>query len=268
MSVRLSEMTFKRVYDALIRRIVDVPDALLWNLPYAHANKMQIRKFKNIHAGERCFILCNGPSLKKLDLSWLKREKTIGMNRIYLLFEELGFDTTYYACSNELVLEQFCNDIIGLQMPKFLNWNRRHLFSQDKNSHFFRISYNLNHWFSNDMTESISGCGTVTYASLQLAYYMGFQEVILIGADHDFVEKGTPCTTEVRTESEDKSHFHPNYFPKGFKWQLPDLYRSEIGYNLARKAYESAGRKIYNATAGGKLEIFERKDYLSFFNGN
>lgn len=264
MSIKLSELTVKRVYEAFKRRIVDIPEVLSWNFA-GNANKECLRKYKNIHSGERCFIICNGPSLKKLDLALLKSEKTFGMNRIYLLFDEMGFDTSYYACSNELVLEQFQNDIAGLRMPKFLNWNRRHLFEKYKNSHFFKINYNLNHWFSQDITESICGCGTVTYVSLQLAYYMGFQEVVIIGADHDFVEKGTPCATEVRTENEDKSHFHPNYFPKGVKWQLPDLYRSEIGYRLARDAFEAAGRKVYNATAGGKLEIFERKDYYSFF---
>ena len=67
---------------------------------------------------------------------------------------------------------------------------------------------------------------------------MGFKEVIIIGLDHYFVEKGRPNKTELRTADKDESHCHPDYFPKGIKWQLPDLYRSEIAYAHARKAFE------------------------------
>ena len=61
------------------------------------------------------------------------------------------------------------------------------------------------------------------------------------------------------------SHFHPNYFPKGSKWQLPDLLRSEIAYRIARRAFEDNGREIVDATVGGNCPIFEKVDYLSFF---
>jgi len=265
MSVRISEITPRRIYDAISRRLEDIPHSLLWYFSGGN-NRHRLTKYKNMYTGKRCFIICNGPSLKKLDLHLLRNEITFGMNRIYLLFEELGFNTTYYLCSNELVIEQFRDDIAGLKMPKFLNWNRRNLFVESPENFYFKIRYGLNYRFNQDITQRISGCGTVTYVCLQLAYYMGFQEVVIIGADHDFTEKGTPNTFEVRTESEDRSHFHPNYFPKGVKWQFPDLHRSEVGYRLAREAFEADGRKIYNATAGGKLEIFERLDYLSFFN--
>ena len=97
--------------------------------------------------------------------------------------------------------------------------------------------------------------------ALQLAYFMGFSEVILIGVDHNFVEKGTPNKTEVRTAETDQSHFHPQYFPRGVRWQLPDLQRSEQAYALARAAFERAGRKILDATVGGRCPVFERVAY-------
>jgi hypothetical protein len=70
---------------------------------------------------------------------------------------------------------------------------------------------------------------------------------------------------EIRTAEQDQSHFHPQYFPKGAKWQLPDLLRSEIDFSLAKNAFETDGRKIYDATIGGKCEVFEKVDYSSFF---
>ena len=93
---------------------------------------------------------------------------------------------------------------------------------------------------------------------------MGFEQVILIGVDHNSSVPGKPNTTIV-SQGDDPNHFNPAYFGKGFRWQLPDFETSEIGYRLARQAYESAGRQLLDATIGGKLAIFPKVDYLSLF---
>src|SRR5262249_54292447 len=114
-----------------------------------------------------------------------------------------------------------------------------------------------------DVSHPISSGGTVTFVSLQLAYFMGFREVIVIGLDHSFAEKGIPNSTEVRQSEKDQSHCHPDYFPKGTKWQLPDLYRSEFAYALAREAFERDGRNIIDATIGGRCEVFRKESFAS-----
>ena len=92
---------------------------------------------------------------------------------------------------------------------------------------------------------------------MQLAYYMGFKQVILIGVDHNFTTKGTPNTT-VTSAGDDPNHFNPGYFGKGFRWQLPDLDTSEIAYQMAREAYHKDGREILDATVDGKLTVFPK----------
>ena len=98
---------------------------------------------------------------------------------------------------------------------------------------------------------------TVTYVAMQLAFYMGFAEVVLVGVDHSFVSKG-PAHKLVMATEPDKNHFDPNYFGAGVSWQLPDLEMSEYAYRLARDAFEARGRRIINSTVGGKLEVFTR----------
>ena len=67
---KLSEMSFKRVFKGIIRRIKNLPHEFLWTFSNtAKINKEELKKFKNIHEGERCFLICNGPSLKKTDLN-------------------------------------------------------------------------------------------------------------------------------------------------------------------------------------------------------
>ena len=96
---------------------------------------------------------------------------------------------------------------------------------------------------------------------LQLAYYLGFDEVVLIGLDHNFKDTGIPNKTETRQTNIDHNHFHPNYFPKGYQWQLPDLYRSELAYKLARKTFEERGGRILDATRNGKCNVFEKVSF-------
>ena len=104
----------------------------------------------------------------------------------------------------------------------------------------------------------------MTYVALQLAFYMGFQQVILIGVDHNFSTQGKPNTTVI-SQGEDKDHFHASYFGKGFRWQLPDLETSERAYRLAKQAFEAAGREVLDATIGGKLQVFPKVDYDQLF---
>ena len=89
---------------------------------------------------------------------------------------------------------------------------------------------------------------------------MGFEQVILIGVDHSFKTTGAPNTTVV-SQGDDPNHFDAQYFGKGFRWQLPDLETSERAYQMARQAYEGAGRQVLDATIDGKLTVFQKIDY-------
>jgi hypothetical protein len=259
---KISEISTKRLWSAIKIRMQEIPHALAWKFsPEANKNSELLMKFKNIHRGERCFIVANGPSLKKTNLNLLANEVTFGLNRIYLLFENTGFRPTYYVTVNELILEQFAREIHSLPMPKFLNWNRRSFYEGVSNLFFLKSRMVITDFFQKDILQPLVVGATVTFVALQLAYYMGFQEVVLVGLDHNYVEKGKPSETEVRTNERDQSHFHPHYFPRGSRWQLPDLVRSEIDFSLARKAYEADGRKILDATIDGKCPVFERADY-------
>jgi len=223
-----------------------------------------MRSFKNKHRSERCFIIGNGPSLNKLDLSRLKNEYTFGLNRIYLLFPELGFTTTYFIALNQLVIEQCVDDIQNLSIPKFLSWKSRNVIGFDTSTIFFRPMSSDVITFSKTPEFGLCEGATVTYIAMQLAYYMGFQKVILIGVDHNFVTKG-PAHKAITSEGPDPNHFHGNYFGKGFRWQLPDLETSERAYHLARKTYESDGREIVDATLNGKLQVFPKTAYNTLF---
>ena len=264
----LSEISLPRLYSALKVRLNEIPHALAWKFhPDADKNKELIQKFQGIHHGKRCFIVANGPSLLKTNLDLLENEYTFGMNRIYLNFERSSFRPTYHVTVNELILEQWPDEIAQLNMPKFLNWNRRFYYGgPDSRTIFIKSKMTIKDSFQYDLTRPMVVGATVTFVALQLAYYMGFQKVILIGLDHNYTDKGIPSKTETRTSERDESHFHTQYFPKGFKWQLPDLLRSEIDFEISRKAFEADDREVLDATIGGKCQIFRKIDYEGLFD--
>jgi hypothetical protein len=246
--------------DALVR-------ARMWPAatfhPWRRDSIRRLAHLQNIHRGKRCFIIGNGPSLKQTDLSHLKGEFTFGTNRIYLAFPEIGFSTSYYLSVNDLVVEQCAAEIQQLSMPRFVSWRARKWLQPQENLFFIHTTY-TGEKFATDIRERVWEGGTVTYTSLQLAYYLGFSQVILVGVDHNYVTPGKPNETVV-SQGDDPNHFHPGYFGKGFRWQLPDLVQWEDAYRLARRTYEADGRSVIDATIGGKLRVFDKVEYDSLF---
>ena len=245
-----------------VRRIKELPDAYFH--PWRQQTRNNLKAFHNKHLGERCFIMGNGPSLKQTDLTKLKNEITFGMNRIYMAYDQMGFKTNYFVTVNDLVIEQCADDIQELDQPRFVSWRGGRKWMQPQDDLYFLYSTYTGPKFAKDIRNRLWESATVTYVSLQLAFYMGFEEVILIGVDHNFETKGKANTTIV-SQGDDPNHFHPGYFGKGFRWQLPDLDKSEIGYAMAREVYEKSGRKIVDATVNGKLKIFEKINYDDLF---
>lgn len=231
--------------------------------PWRRASIRHLANLKDSQRGKRAFILGNGPSLARTDVSKLKDEKTFGMNRVLLALPDWGFSPSYFVCVNDLVIEQSAQDIENLQVPKFLSWRSRRFIKPDPQTVFLNSTYERPA-FARDARGRLWEGATVTYVALQLAFHMGFDPVILIGVDHSYSTQGKPNTT-VTSEGGDADHFDPRYFGKGFRWQLPDLEASERAYHLARQAFEADGRRVLDATIGGQLAVFPKVEYNSLF---
>lgn len=225
--------------------------------PWYYLEASRLRRFKDKHKGEDCFIIGNGPSLNKMDLEPLKDYHTFGLNKIYLMFEKVDLNLSYLVSVNELVIEQSQRQFKEMYCPTFLAYEHSR---NVKAKHIFKIKGGERWSFSRDITTPITYGNTVTYVAMQLAYYMGFENIFLIGVDHSFKQaKGKENQMEVM-EGEDENHFHPDYF-KGMKWHLADLDGSEVSYTIARFVFERFRGKIWDATKGGKLEIFTKIPY-------
>ncbi|RRB04225.1 6-hydroxymethylpterin diphosphokinase MptE-like protein [Larkinella rosea] len=247
---------------------------------FLNENERKLASFKDIHKGKRCFIIGNGPSLNKLDLKKLKNEYTFGVNAIYLNYEKMQFHPTYYVLEDNLVAEDRGAEIKKYTGPqyKFFGANLNYAVAPDHktiNMNVIRTYSDVDSFdpqFSEKIVRFLGVGGSVTYLCLQLAYYMGFEKVYMIGFDHSYkipeeaiISNKHEAGFDILSTTADPNHFSPDYFGKGYRWHDPNVERMEMGFRKANEVFERNGRKVYNATAGGNLNAFDRINYDDLF---
>lgn len=238
---------------------------LIWDVnPESWRSRSKIKYWRNRHVGQKAVIVCNGPSLLKTDFALLNGVFTFGLNKINLLFDKTPFRPSCIVAVNPFVIEQNADFYNTTDIPLFLDSKGRRWVKVRRTTGFLHSDWGVG--FAQDCSLSIYPGHTVTFVAMQLAYHMGFTDVALIGCDHNFAVKG-PANATVVAEGKDESHFDPNYFAHGVKWQLPDLFESEVAYTRAKNAYEANGRRLRNATQNGLLEILERCSLADFVEG-
>lgn len=222
--------------------------------------------FKNRHRGERGVIVANGPSLNQMDLSFLKYERVIGLNKIYLGFSRFCFYPRYLVMVNKKVIEQSASVLPTISCVKFIGERGADLVPLDPLTHHIKTK-NVSQRFSTDITSGVNEGWTVTYAALQIAFFLGFSEIVIIGMDHRFEYVGHPNESNI-IQGQDPNHFSPSYFGGGQSWDNPDLVKSEESYRIARAEFERDGRRIIDATVNGACLVFEKADYRCLFRGS
>jgi len=245
-------------------------------LPQDEYNKLF--SLKGNFSGNRCFIIGNGPSLNKCDLTLLKNEYTFGVNSIFYKTREMGFKPTFYTVEDNHVIDDNLTEINQLDCQyKFFPYRYKDQISSSENVYFFNYDQGFFHQssayfcsprFSFNAAKEIFAGQTVTYSNIQLASFLGFTEIYLIGMDFSYT---VPASTDIinntyLSNEADPNHFHPDYFGKGKKWHNPQLDRVLLNYIHAKEVLPYKGIKIINATVGGKLEIFQRVKYADLFN--
>lgn len=237
----------------------------------------ELAKYKDIHRGKRCFVIGSGPSLCTDDLNVLHENKEIcfACNRIYTLYDKTDWRADYLALTDQVAINQYFRDRKKGADCIFVG-DSYHVVDTNKKMHdvaYFHENYRLATpympKFSTDITRGCYASGTVLYdCCLQFAVYMGFTEIYLLGVDFSYADKW----------GDDKSHF-PGYFSDEQKYEMARIFNQGYIYNKecelanhacgfckAKSVAEYTGKfKIYNATRGGKLEIFERVNFDDLF---
>lgn len=226
---------------------------------------------KDKYKGERIFLMGNGPSLNKMPLYWLKDEYTMCFNRVNLLFERIGWTPDFYVVSDDLVIKDSYNEINKEILPvvKYAFFPDIHPSNLDVKDYIENLD-KVN-WFIADKPEFSTNLPclghnkTVVNAGLQIAAYLGFTEIYLIGVDMTFAEQKVKKINSRDWEAgeDDPNHFDPRYFKKGRKYHNPTVHEMLEQFAIGRAFFEKLGVRIFNAGIGGKLEEFPRVEFNS-----
>lgn len=234
-------------------------------------NDRRVAALKDKHRGQRCFIIGNGPSLRVKDLDRLKSEVTFACNKIYLAFDETEWRPTYYSILDVLVAENNRTDVNGLNLCKVFHEDVSSFFSDANDIIWLKglseplIDGEYDGGFSTNVLEGVYGGWTVIYPQIQLAFFMGIREIILIGVDFSFevpMLTGRTCSSgDILEYRGEINHFHPEYRKPGETWTVPLLDLQHKAFLAAKRTVEAHGGHISNASRKTALDVFPVVDF-------
>lgn len=227
----------------------------------------EIEQFKNKHKGQSCFVIGNGPSLRFSDLELLVANgiPSFGMNAIWKIFDQTTWRPTYYFVEDPRYFRDGNPTKDFLLKPSksiamlFLGDGEEEFFKKNEpagkyiifHSHF-EFSEFRHPKFSEDLSRKSYEGGTVVYSCLQMAVYMGFKHIFLLGMDRVDPSKGK------------NQMFGHVYAEKQYISQSYDE-GVRLGDESAKKYTDEHGINVWNATRGGFLETYKRIDFDSLF---
>lgn len=221
---------------------------------YADRRFAELRDLKDKYKGKRIFITCTGPSLTIEDLELLKDEYVFGMNSICLIHDKTDWKPDFLGVQDVLVFEKIKDPLLttdnGMVFAPYYYYTHKNTpsswiyFHMSGSYHLYEMIYGPKYFakFSDDCYKTVYDGYSITYSIMQLAIYMGFKELYLLGSDCSFLGQ--------------QQHFiETGHFDPGIQYAADRLFSS---FNVAKEFADKHGIKIYNATRGGCLELFER----------
>lgn len=248
----------------------------------------QIRSLAGLHAGKRCFIIGNGPSLNSQDLSFLRDEITFVANWFVNADQYSLIEPKYYCVSSHEMFggwnkpEPFLNQDYYLAMQKkargahkFFSFAFKDYIRQTGLFHDEKVNYML---FENPK-RLVDECGEINldptrhlddgYTVIQtmcapLAAHLGCTEIYLIGCD---------CNYGIQKPDDPKQYCYDSklHTTATTKFESLDRIWADNGpvfksYAILEETLRKRGIKLFNATHGGRLEVLPRVDYRSLFS--
>lgn len=215
--------------------------------------------FKDIHKGDTAYIACNGPSLNQHDTEGIsKNEIVFALNRGYLK-EDMKY--MYLVTADKRIEKNFSNEIKNARGIKFCHT------IQSENVVQYLLGMGK---FSTDITKGMKLGHSVTIVALQIAFYMGFNKVNIIGMDHKFTYDNTKRYkgNQFSNISRDLNHFTDDYYSPNHIYRFQNLDALENSYREAREVYELHDRKLINASYQTRLpkEIIPRPTNRLYLN--
>lgn len=216
----------------------------------------ELWEWKDKYKGERVFVIGNGRSLLKTPLEDLIGEHCFATNKIADIYDKTEWRPTLYQLMTghtshwrDSILET-----IELGIPSFIWWRRAELVGYHPNIIWTEIYHEHEPRWEYDVSKGL-GKSTSGVIMIQLAMYMGFNPIVLVGFDSNW----RPTSAGV-----DPNHFADDYLPnvsdeEARRWNKV----APKAHALAQEAADEIGVEIVDATIDGSLTAHRKVSWES-----
>ena len=268
---KLARIVLKEMYDTLR---YDVKGYLTEKQIIDKDTYGKIALFKDQYKGKKCVLIGSGPSLTFEDLTVLSKSDvvTIACNSLFKAYDFTPWRADLYCIADSGVFNTVGAKVLEEQRGKPLFVSEA-VFTELDDALKRRVypvrvrrnaTYPKKRKFSDKAGRYMYRFGSVLYFMIQLAVYLGFEEIYLLGCDCNY--SYTKMKDGSIQKTGDKDYFIKDYEDRSghqpfnqFDIVMPD-------YDEARRYSDKHGIKIFNATRGGKLESFIRVNFNEVFS--
>jgi hypothetical protein len=234
---------------------------------------------------KRAWLIGCGPSINDTPLDLLIGRDTFSLNKIHRIYPKTKWRPTYFFYLDHATHDHLWRDPVdantktaqhmwlldeyrtglasGVDGNEFLSpenaigdIGKTTWLTRCKQHHYYSVGNPkaMQEWHLPDICTAYGGVSNM----MQVAVQMGYEEIYLVGCDLGYQYDWH------------KNHFDPDYdfgnepqhdYEMAFKMQS-DESSTKRGHEIAKIECDKRGVKVYNATIGGFLEIYERKDFL------
>ncbi len=251
------------------------------------------KKYRNLHQGKRCFIIGSGPSMASTNLSSLAGEHLIALNSFFMnpqcneVLQHLSPEKYYLVPPNHppqtaddwtQTLRKM-QDIIKTPLPMFWgvdfnqgNWRelieKNNLFA-DFDLNYFYCGINTRDGYrfkkkDTDLSKMSLSASNALINALELALYLGFGEIYLLGFEHNHI-----C---VQKPEEYRAFHEADHYKKELDYDFGKNRPNHINYEILGNNYYTFNiylelmqlfpdQRIVNCTPGGILDVFPKMKF-------
>jgi len=242
------------------------------------------KRLKNLHYGERCFILGNSHSVRNYDLKKLAGEKVFSVSTGYLHPDYHVYKPEFH-CVPQIT---YSNEEGGMSIETANEWIAKieentgnAILFLDEKIRRLRCTKNLLSlrsvsWIATsmsaqsdrniDLARCIAPVLSVPQMAISIAIYMGFKEIYLLGVDHDEIcqNKYEYFFDRKLMPFKDPAVNEKNELKDELTIRLADYARLFSGYKRIAKISKFNKCNIYNCSSSSFLDVFPYVPYESF----
>ncbi len=210
----------------------------------------------------RCYIIGNGASLTPEQLDKIVGKPSIACNRISLIYPFTEWRPTIYAHPESLAPNlPYIQEHIDMGIPCYLG---EHFAQPPRGKLSLQDAPNI-HWINDHpchllnfddpelpdewLLPQLCSFGGSVNLMMQIAVLRGFDELVLLGCDLNY--------RDTKTSHFDKAYEYGGEFPAFIRTRNA-FYGHVQALNWIRR--KQSNIKVYNATCGGLLELWERTE--------